>query len=183
MMLRIMQCNVIWHSCAFVATYIYTCSQPVTHSLKSKFSHPFHSAWVLLVVEEEDGLVLDKEKGKELGKMGWDRLLSHRSEIHGGFKGGVCSSYYAELLSIAADSHPDHDLMDVRFFSCSPSISLRRCFSPSPLKTISIERSYSLIRSMALRSKLFATSRYSLLKVLPKMPTSSVYNDLLAFFA
>ena len=55
-----------------MATYIYTCSQPVTHSLKSELSHPFHPAWVLLVVEEKDELVLDNGKGKELGKMGWD---------------------------------------------------------------------------------------------------------------
>ena len=59
----------------------------------------------------------------------------------GGFKGAVRRSYYAETFSTAVNSHPAHDLMDVRFFSCSTSISLKRRFSSSPLKTISIERS------------------------------------------
>lgn len=59
----------------------------------------------------------------------------------GGFTGGVRCSCYAETLSTVANSLPDHDFIDVTFFSCSTNICLRRRFSSSPLKIISIERS------------------------------------------
>ena len=58
-----------------------------------------------------------------------------------GSKGVVRCSYYARTLSKPADSHSDHELVDVRYSSCSTSISLKRPFSFSPLKIISIERS------------------------------------------
>ena len=81
--------------------------------------------------------------------------------LSNGVRGGVRSPYYVEKLSILFDSHLLHDVITMKcsasstksFFACSTSISLRRHFSSSPLNTISMERSYSLSRSMVLRLK------------------------------